>query len=177
MSRRKLNVKFTSSRTYLHSSGVIISSRGEELKILTNACRWNRAESTLQVIAFDFCFIKASGSVSGLAADEGATCLVLVDVGTGYLDAVPAAAKTVTDYLVEGVRRFVEQFFRRRVRLRCDGERATVPLARKLKESGFVGKDAEARQSGESCGICYQDACGTRQGDNWILRNALEPSC
>ena len=30
---------------------------------------------------------------------------------TGYLKAVPAAAKTVTDYLVEGGRWFVEEFF------------------------------------------------------------------
>ena len=67
-------------------------------------------------------------------ADEIATCLVLVDVDTGYLKAVHAAAKTVTDYLVEGGRRFVEQFFRRRVRLRCEGELAMVVLAQKLKE-------------------------------------------
>ena len=38
--------------------------------------------------------------MSGVAADEGATCLVLVDVDTGYSKAVPALAKTVTDYLV-----------------------------------------------------------------------------
>ena len=68
-----------------------------------------------------------------MVAEEGATCFVLVDVDTGYLNAVPAAAKTVTDYLVEGGRSFVEQVFRRRVRWRCDGEPATVALAGNLE--------------------------------------------
>ena len=52
-----------------------------------------RAESSLPVIAFDFCFIKTSRSVSEMVAAEGATCLALVDVDTGYMKAVPA--KTV----------------------------------------------------------------------------------
>ena len=73
------------------------------------------AESTLLAIAFDFCFIKTSGIVPGVTADEGATCLVLLDVDTGYMKAVPAAGKTVTGYLIEGGRRLVEQFYRRRV--------------------------------------------------------------
>ena len=80
------------------------------------------AESTLPVVALDFCFIKTSGIVPGVTADEGATCLVLLDVDTGYMKAVLAARKTVTEYLVEGGQRFVKQFFRRRVRSRCDGE-------------------------------------------------------
>ena len=42
-------------------------------------------ESTLLVTAFDFSFIKTSGSVPGVVADEGATCLALVDVDTVYL--------------------------------------------------------------------------------------------
>ena len=71
---------------------------------------------------------------------------------TGYLKSVPAAANTVTGYLVEGGRRFVDQFFRRRVRLRCDGELATAASAGTLKE--LV---PEARQSSESCGTCSQD--------------------
>ena len=50
------------------------------------------------------------------------------------MKAVPAAGKTVTDCLVEGGRRFVEQFFRRRVRLRCDGEPATFAHGARVKE-------------------------------------------
>ena len=42
--------------------------------------------------------------------------------------------KTVTDYLVEGGRRFVEQLLRRRVRLRCDGEPTTLSCGARLKE-------------------------------------------
>ena len=79
---------------------------------------FERAESTLPVIAFDFCFIKTSEIVPGVTADEGATCLVLLDMDAGYVKAVPSAGKTVTDYLIEGGKRFIEQFFWRRVRLR-----------------------------------------------------------
>ena len=61
---------------------------------------FERAESTLPVVAFDFCFIKTSGIVPDVTADEGATCLVLLDVNTGYMKAEPAAGKTVTDYLI-----------------------------------------------------------------------------
>ena len=57
-----------------------------------------------------------------MTADEGATCLVLLDVDTVYMmKAVPATGETVTDHLIEGGKRFIEQFFRPRVRLRCDG--------------------------------------------------------
>ena len=87
---------------------------------------FERAECTLLVIAFDFIFIKTSGIVPGVTAHEGATCLVLLDVDTRYMKAVPTAGKTFADYLFEGGRRFDEQFFRRRVRLRCDGEPTTL---------------------------------------------------
>ena len=69
---------------------------------------FERTESTLPVVAFGFCCIKPSGIVPGVTADEGATCLVLLDVDTGYTKAVPAAEKTVTECLVEGGKRFVE---------------------------------------------------------------------
>ena len=48
-----------------------------------------------------------------MTADEGATFLGLLDVYTGHMNAVPAVGETVTDCLVEGEKRFVEQFFRR----------------------------------------------------------------
>ena len=90
--------------------------------------------SVLPLIALDFCFLEASGTVYGKVADDGVSCLVLEDVDTWCLLAVRANAKTVTVYLVERSRRFVEHFFRRRVRLLCDGERASVALAGMLKE-------------------------------------------
>ena len=54
---------------------------------------FERAEPTLPVLACDFCFIRSSGIVPGVTADEGATCLVLLEVVTGYMTAVPAAGK------------------------------------------------------------------------------------
>ena len=54
---------------------------------------FERAESTLPVVAFDFCFIKTSRIVAGVTADEGAACLVLLDVDTVFLKAVPAAER------------------------------------------------------------------------------------
>ena len=95
---------------------------------------FERAESPHPVIAFDFCFMKTSGIVTGVTADEGVTCLVLLDVDTGYMKAVPAAGKTITDYLIEGGKRFIEQFFRRRFHLRCDGEPTTLAYGARLKE-------------------------------------------
>ena len=40
----------------------------------------------------------------------------------------------MTEYLVLGGKRFVDQFFRRRVRLRCDGEPTTLAYGARLKE-------------------------------------------
>ena len=51
------------------------------------------AESTLPVIAFNVCFTKTPGIVPGVTTDEGATCLVLLDVDTGYMKAVLAAGR------------------------------------------------------------------------------------
>ena len=45
-----------------------------------------------------------------------------------------AAGKTVTEHLVEGGKHFVEQFYRRRFRLRCDGEPTTLAYSARLKE-------------------------------------------
>ena len=77
------------------------------------------------------------------------------------MKAVPAAGKTVTDYLIEGGKRLIEQFFRRRVRLRCDGEPTTLAYGARLKEllpecSG-VGTNAAVRESSKSCRTLDQD--------------------
>ena len=60
---------------------------------------FERVESSIPVIAYDFCFLKTSGIVPGVTADEGETCLVLLDVDTGYMKAVPAAVNTVTEQI------------------------------------------------------------------------------
>ena len=50
------------------------------------------------------------------------------------MKAVLAVGTTVTDNLVEGGKRFVEQFFRRKVRLRSGGKPATLAHGGKPKE-------------------------------------------
>ena len=106
-------MQWTSSRTWLHSIGAIIASRDEELKILTQGDAGTCGIHT-PGCCVRFLFIKTAGNVSGVVADEGATCLVLVDVDTGYLKAAPTSAKTIT----EGGRRFIiEKFSRKRVTL------------------------------------------------------------
>ena len=83
VSRRKLNVKFKSSRTCLPQLWCDRCVRGRGVANLHKRVTLERAESTLPADAFDVCFIKTSGSVSGVVADEGETCLVSVDVDTG----------------------------------------------------------------------------------------------
>ena len=109
VNRQTRRRKFMSSHTYFHCRGVSSVSRGGVRRNLTSGrC------STLPVIPLNLCFTRTSGIILGVTADIGATCLVLLDVDTGYTKAVPAAGKTVTDNLVESGTRFVEQFFRRR---------------------------------------------------------------
>ena len=54
-----------------------------------------------------FCFKKTSGVIPGVIADEGATCLVFLDVDTKFMN---------------GWKRFVELFFRLRVRFAYGGK-------------------------------------------------------
>ena len=75
VSRRQLDVKFTSSRTPPPQQWCDYCVKGRGVEHPHKHVTLERAESTLSVLAFDFCFLKV----------------------------VPAAAKTVTDYLVEGV--------------------------------------------------------------------------
>ena len=62
-------------------------------------------------------------------ADAYATQLVAVDVDSGMIRVVPAPGKNVSDYLVTGLRKFVESTFHTKVRLRCDNEPAAVVIA------------------------------------------------
>ena len=114
--------KFTTSRTSRNISSTMVLALPA----------WKEVEDPLgtrevnspETIAFEFCRRKTSGCEPGSVADAGATCLILAAVDTKYAKAVPPPAKTVSEYLVEGAKRFV----RRRVRLRCDGKPATVAL-------------------------------------------------
>ena len=46
---------------------------------------------------------------------------------------IPVLGKETSDYSATGLIKFVESFFHKHVRLRCDGELATVALANKVK--------------------------------------------
>ena len=93
-----------------------------------------RADKELPVIAFDFAFLKTSqGSERTSVADAYATQLVAVDGDSGMIRVVPAPGKNVSDYLVTGLRKFVESTFHTKVRLRCDNEPAAVIFAERVK--------------------------------------------
>ena len=95
---------------------------------------FERADKELPVIAFDFAFLKTSqGSERTSVADAYATQLVAVDVDSGMIRVVPAPGKNVSDYLVTGLRKFVESTFHTQVRLRCDNEPAAIIIAERVK--------------------------------------------
>ena len=86
----------------------------------------------LLVIAFDFAFVKTT-SASGETEQKYATTLVAVDADLFSMKVIPLLGKETTDYSATGLIKFIEGFFHKHVRLRCDGEPATVALANKVK--------------------------------------------
>ena len=73
---------------------------------------FERADKELPVIAFDFAFLETcQGSERTRVADAYATQLVAVDVDSGMIRVVPAPVKNVSDYLVTGLKKFVESTF------------------------------------------------------------------
>ena len=128
--RRTRRRKFTSSRICLDSRGASSASRGE----YRESSQVGDVRTCGIYTPCHRILIKTAGIVCCVTADEEATCLVLLDVDTGYMKAVPVAGKTVTDYFVQGGKRFVEQFFRRGVHLRCDGGPTTLAYGAKLLE-------------------------------------------
>ena len=86
----------------------------------------------LPVIAFDFGFVKTT-SAGGETEQEYATTLVAVDADLLFVKAILLLGKEATDNSATGLIKFIEGFFHKHVRLRCDGEPATVSLASKVK--------------------------------------------
>ena len=62
-----------------------------------------------------------------------ATTLVAVDADLFFVKVIPVLGKETTDYSVTGLIKFIEGFFHKHGRLRCDGESAMVALANKVK--------------------------------------------
>ena len=95
---------------------------------------FEQADKELPVIAFDFAFLKTSqGSGRAIVADAYAMQLVAVDVDSGMIRVVLDPGKNVPDYLVTGLRKFVESTFHTKVRLRCDNELAAIIIAERVK--------------------------------------------
>ena len=82
--------------------------------------------------AFDFGFVKTT-SASGETGQTYSTTKVAVDADLFLVKVVPLSGKETTDYSATGPIKFIEGFFHKHVRLRCDGEPATVALANKVK--------------------------------------------
>ena len=89
-------------------------------------------ERELPVSAFDVGFVKTT-SASGETEQKYATTLVAVDADLFFVKAVSLLGKEATDYSATGLVNFIEGFFQEHVRLRCDGEPATVALANNVK--------------------------------------------
>ena len=105
----------------------------------------------LPVIAFDFAFVKTT-SASGETEQKYATTLLAVDADLFFLKVIPVLGKETTDCSATGLIKFIEGFFHKHVRLRCDGEPATVALANKVEHlAGVRVKHSSRRHRSTSC--------------------------
>ena len=84
------------------------------------------------MIAFDFGFVKTT-SDAGETEQKYATTLVVVNADLFFVKAILLLGKEATDHSATGLIKFIEGFFHKHVRLRCDGEPATVALGNKEK--------------------------------------------
>ena len=104
--------------------------RGKDDPLLR--CDLREKVEQLPVIAFDFAFVKTT-SASGETEQKYATTLVAVDADLFFRESHSCSWKETTDYSATGLIKFIDGFFHKHVRLRCDGEPATVALANIVK--------------------------------------------
>ena len=94
-------------------------------------------------------------SASGETEKKYAITLVAVDADLFFVKVIPVLGKETSGYSATGLIKFIEGFFHKHVRLRCDGEPATVALANKVKNmAGDLVKfetDTETQFSIQSC--------------------------
>ena len=107
-----------------------VMGRGKDDPHLRSHLREKREQ--LLVIAFDVAFVKTT-SASGETGQKYATTLVAVNADLFFVKVILLVGKETTDYSATGLIKFIECFFHLHVRLRCDGEPATVALANKVK--------------------------------------------
>ena len=103
----------------------------------------------LPVIAFDFAFVKTA-CASGVTEQKYATTLVAVDADLFFVKAIPFLGKETTDYSATGLIKFIEGFFHKHVRLRCDGGSGKQGETHGGR-SCEIGDDTEAQFSIQSC--------------------------
>ena len=114
-----------------------VMGRGKDDPHLCSDLREKREQA---VIAFDFAFVKTT-CASGETEQNYATTLVAVDANLFVVKAILLLGKEATDFSATGLIKFIEGFFHKHARLRCDGEPATVALANKVKHlAGDGGK-------------------------------------
>ena len=123
--------------------------------------------------------------------------LVAVDADLFFVKAIPLAGKETADYPATGLINFIEGFFHKHVRLKCDGEPATVDLANKVKnmagdlvkfettpkhssasnsaERAIQGVEEQARTIRADCQMCFgsgKHVCSDKPIWAWLLRHA-----
>ena len=86
----------------------------------------------LLVISFDFGFVKTT-SAGGETGQKYAATLIAVDANFFFVRVIPLLGKETSDFSATGLIKFIEGIFHKHVRLRCDGEPATIALANKVK--------------------------------------------
>ena len=150
----------------------------------------------LPVIAFDFAFVKTQ-SASGKTEQKYATPLAVVDADFFRESHSCSGKKKTSDYSATVLIKFIESFFHKHVRLRCDGESATVALANNVtnmagglvrfettpKHSSASNPAERAIQAVEEQSLTIRTDCQMRFGNSetfgadepiwaWLLRHA-----
>ena len=103
-----------------------VMGRGKDDPHLRSDLREKRSDlrekgEQLPVIAFDYAFVKTR-SASGETEQKYATTLVAVDADLFSMKVILLLGKETTDCSATGLIKFIERFFHKHVRLRCDGE-------------------------------------------------------
>ena len=110
--------------------GLCVMGRGNDDPHLRSDLR-EKGEQHL-VKAIDFGSAKTTPE-GGQTEQRYATTLVAVDADLFFVKAIPVVGKEATVYSAIGLIKFIEGFFHKHVRLRCDGEIYTVAPANKVK--------------------------------------------
>ena len=72
-------------------------------------------------------------AAGGETGQKYAATLIAVDADFFFVRVIPLLGKETSDFSAAGLIKFIEGIFHKHVRLRCDGEPATIALANKVK--------------------------------------------